>query len=479
MCGVIGIRGAHEAAKIAYLGLHALQHRGQESAGIVAAQGSEHVAHCAMGLVQEAITDDHLTALAGTAAIGHVRYSTAGESMLRNAQPFSVRFHGGALAVAHNGNLTNAAQLREELEGQGAIFQSTTDSEVLVHLLARESEGDLATNVVRALTRVEGAYSIVILVNGVLIAARDPLGFRPLSLGRLPEKSGAYVVASEPVAFDLIGAEAIREIEPGEVLVIDEHGLTRAHVVTPSAAKQTRACIFEHVYFARPDSRLDGRSVYLARKALGAALAREAPVDADIVVPIPDSGAACAVGYAQALGLPLELGLVRSHHVGRTFTEPEQAIRHFGVLLKLNPVRDILAGRRVVLLDDSIVRGTTSRKIVKMVRDAGAREVHLRIASAPVRWPCFYGIDTPNRSELIAAHHSIEEIAHFTKADSIAYLSGSAMHAAVASVAAAQTKPSFCDACFSGNYPVPVCENLRRLPVMNEVVSGDDDRTLN
>ncbi len=458
MCGVVGIARHPEAANLAYLGLHALQHRGQESAGIVVCDRDIERAHRAMGLVQDVFTEERLEGLSGEVAIGHVRYSTAGASLLRNAQPFSVQFHGGALAIAHNGNFTNAEALRAELENAGSIFQSATDTEVLVHLLAREKGEDLVAKVIHALSRVEGAYSLVILVNDTLIAVRDPFGLRPLSLGILPSKTGAYVLASEPVAFDLIGAEFVRDVAPGELIVIDREGLRSVRL---PEVREARPCVFEHVYFARPDSRLDGRSVYGARKSLGAQLAKEAPVEADVVIPVPDSGVASAIGFAQALGIPLELGLIRSHYVGRTFIEPQQSIRHFGVRLKLNPVREVLAGKRVVILDDSIVRGTTSRKIVKMVRDAGAREVHLRIASPPVKWPCYYGIDTPTRSELIASSHSVDEIARYVTADSLAYLSIEGMLAAVAG----DHPREFCDACFSGNYPIAVRSDARHLPI--------------
>lgn len=452
MCGVFGVVGYPEAANLAYLGLHALQHRGQESAGIVTAIEGSHIAHRGMGLVQEVFDEPTLRTQLGSAAIGHVRYSTAGGSKLRNAQPFSVEYAGGQLAVSHNGNLTNADVLRRELERTGSIFQSDSDTEVLIHLIARSSGSTAEDRILDALSKVEGAYSLLFLVNQSVFAVRDPHGFRPLCLGVMKQAGqgsdgpDAHVVASEPTSFDLIGAEFLREIEPGEMVVLKG---TELRSVKLARKEETKACLFEYVYFARPDSRLSGKSVYETRKALGRELALEAPVNADIVVPVPDSGVPSALGFAQALGIPFELGLVRSHYVGRTFIEPQQSIRHFGVRLKLNSVRDVLRGKRVVLIDDSIVRGTTSRKIVKMVRDAGATEVHLRISSGPVMWPCYYGIDTPTRSELVASSHSIEEIARHVTADSLSYLSIEGMKRAVES-------QKLCDACFSGNYPVPI-----------------------
>ncbi len=456
-CGVFGVSSADEAANLTYLGLHALQHRGQESAGIVSTDGERLFAHRALGLVQDAFGQHVLERLPGTRAIGHVRYSTAGDSGLKNAQPIAVDYAHGALAVAHNGNLTNFAELRQRLEGEGSIFQTTSDTEVIVHLIARSRQTTTAERVVDALRQVEGAYSMLFLTQSELIAARDPFGFRPLCIGTLND---AWVIASEPPAFHLIGAEYVRDVEPGEVIVIDEGGLRS---IRPFEPKPTRMCIFEYVYFARPDSTLNGTSVYDARKRLGAILAEEQPAPADVVIPVPDSGVASAMGYAHALGLPFELGLIRSHYVGRTFIEPAQSIRHFGVRLKLSPVRPVLEGKRVVVVDDSIVRGTTSRKIVKMLRDAGAREVHLRISSPPTRWPCFYGIDTPSRRELIASSHSVDEISGYITADSLGYLSVEGLHRAIGG-------EGYCDACFSGNYPVPVRERdertRRQLPLV-------------
>jgi amidophosphoribosyltransferase len=445
-CGVFGIYGHTEAANMTYLGLHALQHRGQESAGIVTSDGSALYAHRAMGLVQDAFTQEQLAKLPGRVAIGHVRYSTAGGSHIKNAQPIAVDYARGSLAVCHNGNLTNAEELRAELEARGSIFQSDTDTEVFVHLVAVSKEIAIEDRIADALTRVKGAYSLLFLTEEAVIAVRDPMGIRPLCLGLLPSKKDAHVVASEPCAFDLIGAEYLRDLDPGEMLVIDSSGIRS---VRPLASAPPRMCIFEYVYFARPDSKLGGKSVYDVRKGFGRKLADEHPVEADVVVPVPDSGVPAAIGYASARGLPFEMGLIRSHYVGRTFIEPQESIRHFGVRLKLSTVTPVLEGRRVVVIDDSIVRGTTSRKIVKMIRDAGAREVHLRIASPPTQWPCFYGIDTPTRRELIASSHSVEEIARYVTADSLGFLSLEGMLAAVGD------KDSFCHACFSGQYAIP------------------------
>jgi amidophosphoribosyltransferase len=455
-CGVVAVYGHAEAANLAYLGLHALQHRGQESAGIVTVDSGRLYVHRAMGLVQEVFTPDALARLPGTVAIGHVRYSTAGGSHLRNAQPFAVEHNGAPLACAHNGNLTNTEALRGELDAAGAIFQTSSDTELFLHLVARAPKGPAEARVVHALQRTRGAFSAVFLLGDTLVAVRDPHGFRPLSLGILHR---AHVVASEPTAFDLIAAEFVRDIDPGELVVIDGSGVRS---LRPFATAPTRFCVFEHVYFARPDSVLGGRAVYTTRKRLGAVLSRVAPVEADVVIPVPDSGVPAAIGYAGAAGIPFEMGLIRSHYVGRTFIEPSQSIRHFGVRLKLNPVRAVIQGRRVVVVDDSIVRGTTSRKIVKMLRDAGAREVHLRISSPPTRWPCFYGIDTPTRRELIAASHSTEEIARYITSDSLAYLTVDGLREAVGY----PQGEDFCEACFTGDYPVDVlpAERLVRGP---------------
>lgn len=446
-CGVFGIFGHPEAANLSYLGLYALQHRGQESCGIVASDGHHLSAHLGMGLVSDVFKkDDIFDRLPGSSAIGHVRYSTAGGNDLKNCQPIMVDYARGSIAVAHNGNLVNAQELRNRLEVSGSIFSTTADTETIIHLIARAQSDSLVDRICEALHNVKGAYSLVFLTETRMVAVRDPNGFRPLSLGKL---DGAYVVASESCAFDLIEAEFIRELEPGEMIVIDKNGMT-----TFSPFKETRntPCIFEHIYFARPDSRIFGRMVYTVRKEFGRQLAREYPVDADIVIAVPDSGVPAAMGYAEEAGLPLELGLIRNHYVGRTFIEPQQSIRHFGVKLKLNPVREIIEGKRVIVVDDSIVRGTTSRKIVKMIRNAGAKEIHVRISSPPTSFPCFYGIDTPSRKELISASHSIEEINRYITSDSLGYLSREGMHNTVQMFG--DDEISFCDACFSGEYPV-------------------------
>ncbi|HEV8550515.1 MAG TPA: amidophosphoribosyltransferase [Polyangiaceae bacterium] len=466
MCGVFGIFGHPEAANLAYLGLHALQHRGQESAGIVTSDGTQFALHRGMGHVIDVFPPEQLARLRGDVAIGHVRYSTAGGSMLKNAQPIAVDYARGSLAVAHNGNLTNAEALRERLEARGSIFQSTSDTEVIVHLVAISTQRAHEDRVADALAQVQGAYSLVCLTPTALIAARDPLGIRPLCLGKLSE-TGTWVVASEPTSFDLIDAHYVRDIEPGEMIVVDRHGLRS---MRPFAEVKRHTCIFEYVYFARPDSTLDGISVYEARKNLGRELADEHPVDADVVIPVPDSGLPATIGYAEASHIPFELGLVRSHYVGRTFIEPQASIRHFGVRLKLNPVGAALQGKRVVVVDDSIVRGTTSRKIVKMLRDAGAREVHMRISSPPTQWPCYYGIDTPTRGELIASSHSVQEINQYITSDTLAYLSLDRMQRAVVRAqsdahgrATRRSLPvanqalettSFCQACWTGEYPI-------------------------
>ena len=418
MCGIFGIVGNAEASNLTYLGLHALQHRGQESAGIVASDSHNLRAHREMGLVADIFTASVLEKLPGSAAIGHVRYSTAGVSQLKNAQPLTVEYVGGQLAVAHNGNLVNAQELRTQLEADGAIFQSDSDTEVVIHLIARSKQPTFEQKVVEALSKVKGAYSILFLTDKKLVAVRDPNGFRPLVLGMV---KNSWVLASETTALDLIEAEYLRELEAGEMVVIDETGL---HASQPFPPTRLGRCIFEHVYFAKPDSVLFGTSVYETRKEMGRQLAKEQPAPgADLVIAVPDSGVPAAIGYAQASGIPYDVGLIRSHYVGRTFIEPQQSIRHFGVKLKLSAVRQVLKGKRVVVVDDSIVRGTTSRKIVKMLKAAGALEVHLRISSPPTQWPCYYGIDTPSRQELIASSHSVDEIARYVTADTLGYLS--------------------------------------------------------
>jgi amidophosphoribosyltransferase len=462
MCGVYGIWGAKEASNLAYLGLHALQHRGQESAGIVSSDGGRLFAHRALGLVQDAFDERVLEKLPGDRAIGHVRYSTAGGAGLKNAQPLAVDYAAGSMAVAHNGNFTNFEEVRARLEEEGSIFQSSSDTEMLVHLVAKSRAKSVVDRIADGLSQVEGAYSMVFLTNDELVAVRDPYGFRPLCMGKLGD---AVVFASEPPAFDLMGAEYVRDVAPGEMVVVDRTG-TRS--LRPFEERERRMCIFEYVYFARPDASLGGISVYEARRRLGEVLAEEQPAEADVVIAVPDSGVPAAMGYAKRLAIPFEVGLLRSHYVGRTFIEPSQSIRHFGVKLKLSPIRKVLAGQRVVVVDDSIVRGTTSRKIVKMLRDAGAKEVHLRISSPPTRWPCFYGIDTPSRSELVAATHSPAEISKYVTADSLGYISIEGLHRAVDSaedpasaegiatrtVTAAPKGSRYCDACFSGEYPV-------------------------
>ena len=443
MCGIFGIYNHPEASNLAYLGLYALQHRGQESAGIVSSDNRQLHHYRQMGLVSEVFTKDILKRLSGKSAVGHVRYSTAGSSELRNAQPFVADYYKGNLAIAHNGNLTNAFLIKSELESRGSLFQSNMDTEVIVHLIARSKEKNSIERIVHALKQVEGAYSLLILTEKEMVAARDPFGFRPLVLGQLKE---APVVASETCAFDLIGAKFVREIEPGEILLINEEGIKS---FKPFPQKQHHQCIFEFIYFARPDSFLFKRSVYEVRKSFGVQLAREAPVDVDMIVPIPDSGFPATLGYAAESKIPLELGMIRNHYIGRTFIEPEQRIRHFGVKIKLNPVRELLKGKKIVTVDDSIVRATTSRKINKMFRNAGAKEIHVRISSPPITHPCFFGIDTPKRSELIASYHDVKEIQKFINASSLHYLTLEGLKKCVR-----EDAEHFCYACFTGDYPI-------------------------
>jgi amidophosphoribosyltransferase len=486
MCGVFGVYGHPEAANLTYLGLHALQHRGQESAGIVTSDGARLSAHRGMGHVIDVFPQEQLDKLKGPNAIGHVRYSTAGGSYLKNAQPIAVDYARGSIAVAHNGNLTNSDQQREKLETRGSIFQTSSDTEVIVHLVAISTQRSVEDRVADALTQVQGAYSLLCLTDKEMIAVRDPMGIRPLCIGEMPD--GGHVVSSEPTSFDLIGANYVREVEPGEMVVFDKRGMRSTR---PFPAVKRHTCVFEYVYFARPDSVLDGVSVYEARKNLGRALADEAPVDADVVIPVPDSGVPATIGYSERSKIPFEMALVRSHYVGRTFIEPQQSIRHFGVRLKLNPVSAVLKGKRVVVVDDSIVRGTTSRKIVKMLRDAGAKEIHMRISSPPTKWPCYYGIDTPTRGELIGSSHSVEEINQYITSDSLSYLSLDKMIGAVTRArtqhahsagAAAPEVPGdapkangkslpvvqttakdgpFCHACWSGEYPIEFTQHPR------------------
>ncbi|HWN98210.1 MAG TPA: amidophosphoribosyltransferase [Blastocatellia bacterium] len=450
-CGVFGIFNHDDAARLSYLGLYALQHRGQESAGMVSSDGEKLHGVRGMGYVSEIFNQDQLAQVPGRSAIGHVRYSTAGSVSLREAQPFLVDGYRGQIALCHNGNLPYASDVRSELELQGAIFSSTSDTEVVLHKIARSRSVDLIDAIVDTFNEVEGAYSMLFLTRDSMIAVRDPRGFRPLCLGQLGD---AYVIASETCAFDLIDATYLRDVQPGEILVIDAFGL---HSSFPLAKEKPAHCIFEHVYFSRPDSIVFGRSVNKSRHKMGQQLAREHPADADIVVPVPDSGVAAAIGYASGSGLKFRFGLVRNHYVGRTFIEPKQSIRHFGVKVKLNPVRDLIEGLRVVLIDDSIVRGTTSKKIVQMVRQAGAREVHVRISCPPTIAPCFYGVDTPTRDELIGANLKVEEIARFIDADSLGYLSLDGLLRACGD----PNGNRHCTACYTNDYPIPVTSAAR------------------
>ena len=448
-CGVFGVLGRADAANLVYLGLYALQHRGQESAGIASVTDDGRiVSEKEMGYVADVFTHERMARLPGDTAIGHVRSSTAGGSMLCNAQPIVASTSKGQIAVAHNGNLVNGNELRAQLEAEGAIFNSTADSEVIVHLIARSKEPDLERAFIDALSRVQGAYAVALLAPGKIFAARDPYGFRPLVLGKLED---SYAVSSETCAFDLIAAETVREIGAGEMIVIEKSGV---RVVREARAEREARCIFEHVYFARPDSVVFGNSVAETRQRFGAQLAKEHPVAGDVVVPVPDSGVFAALGYALESGIPFQYGLVRNHYVGRTFIEPKQTIRSFGVKVKLNPVRELVNGRRVILIDDSIVRGTTSKKIVRMLKESGAKEVHMRISSPPTAWSCYYGIDTPERRDLIASSHSIDEIREFIEADSLGYLSEEGMLEAVRK--GDDPRQLYCTACFSGKYPVAV-----------------------
>jgi len=463
-CGVFGVFGHEEASKLTYLGLYALQHRGQESAGIVSSDGGELHLHRAMGEVEEIFTPLVLAELPGNLAIGHTRYSTAGDKALLNAQPIMIDCNKGKVAVGHNGNLTNAAEWRRKLEHRGSIFQTNSDTEVIVHLIARSQARNLTGALGDALNQVEGAYSLLVLTTDEMIAVRDPRGFRPLNLGRLGD---AWLVASETCAFDLLNAQYVREIEPGEMVRISRSGIESIRFAPEKPRQQ---CIFEHVYFARPDSIIFGRSVNQSREALGRTLAKEHPVNADIVVPVPDSGVPAAVGFAAESGIPFRMGLIRNHYIGRTFIEPSQAIRNFGVKLKLNPIRSLIEGQRVVLVDDSLVRGTTSRKIVRMVREAGAKEVHMRISCPPTISPCYYGVDTPTREELIASSSTPEEICKFIGADSLGYVSLAGLKQAVNDV-----KGSYCTSCYTGVYPT----DLVQLEVRNGIAGSKAGDTMN
>ena len=459
-CGVFGVFGHEEASKLTYLGLYALQHRGQESAGIVSSDGTELHLHRAMGDVEEIFTPSVLAELPGDLAIGHTRYSTAGDKALLNAQPIMIDCNKGKVALGHNGNLTNAAEWRRKLEHRGSIFQTNSDTEVIVHLLARSQTHNLSGALGDALNQVEGAYSLLVLTADELIAVRDPRGFRPLNLGKLGD---AWLVASETCAFDLLNAQYVREIEPGEMVRISRSGIESIHFAPEKPLQQ---CIFEHVYFARPDSIIFGRSVNESREALGRTLAKEHPANADIVVPVPDSGVPAAVGYALESRIPFRMGLIRNHYIGRTFIEPSQAIRNFGVKLKLNPIRSLIEGQRVVLVDDSIVRGTTSRKIVRMVRESGAKEVHMRISCPPTISPCYYGVDTPTREELIASSSTPEEICKFIGADSLGYLSLAGLKQAVNDM-----KGHYCTSCYTGIYPTDLVQLEVRKGIVNK--TGD------
>jgi amidophosphoribosyltransferase len=469
-CGVFGIFGHPDAAAITALGLHALQHRGQEAAGIVSFDGSRFHSERRLGLVGDTFSRrEVINRLPGTAAIGHVRYSTTGETVLRNVQPLFAELNAGGFAVGHNGNLTNGLTLRRELVRNGAMMQSTTDTEVILHLVAHSRRNRFVERYIDALRQLEGAYALVSMTNKKLVGARDPLGIRPLVLGQL---DGCPILASETCALDIIGAKYIRDIENGEVVVFDEDG-AQSHKPFPAMAP--RPCIFEYIYFARPDSMIGGRHVYQVRKTMGAELARETPVEADVVVPVPDSGVPAAIGYAQASGIPYELGIIRNHYVGRTFIEPTQHIRQLGVRLKHSANRAVVAGKRIVLVDDSIVRGTTSTKIVQMMRDAGAREVHFRIASPPITHPDYYGIDTPERDKLLAATHDLEGMRQFIGADSLAFLSVEGIYRAMGEKGRDPLRPQFTDHCFTGDYPTPLTDQNgdtapRQLSLLAEAV---------
>jgi len=446
-CGVMGVQHHPDAARLVYLGLYALQHRGQESAGVTVSNGTELIRHIGMGLVADIFDKAALEPLKGRLAIGHVRYSTAGDTTLRNAQPLLVTTVHGDVSVAHNGNLTNALRLRKDLEAQGAIFQTTSDSEVVLHLIARSKAANMRDAIIDALRQLEGSYSLVFATKKDLMAARDPYGVRPLSMARMRE---AVVFASETCAFDLLGAKLVREVKPGELISVDSHGV-RSVIFTES--KRTAHCSFENIYFARPDGLLFGKSVYAVRTELGKQLARESPVAADLVVAVPDSANVAAVGYAQESGIPYGLGLIRSHYIGRTFIEPRQSIRDFGARIKYNAVPDALRGKRIVLIDDSIVRGTTSKKLVRMLRRAGVKAIHMRISSPPIVGPCYYGIDTPTRKELIAANNSVAEIREYLGVDSLAYLSVEGLLKCCNG-----TQKTFCVGCFTNDYPIPLMD---------------------
>lgn len=450
-CGLFGIYGHKDAARLAYLGLYALQHRGQESAGIVVSDEKKVMQYKDMGLVSDVFTDDILGSLKGSIAIGHVRYSTTGSSLVKNAQPFLIEYNNDSLAVGHNGNLVNALQLRRKLEKEGAIFQTTMDSEIILHLIARSKKQGLKDKLIDALSRIKGAFSLVLMTSDQIIGVRDPHGFRPLCLGQV---DGSWVLASETCALDLIQARYVREVEPGEIVIINKRGL---HSSSPFPKVRHSFCIFEYIYFARPDSSIFGNSVYLTRKRLGRQLAKEHTADVDMVLPVPDSGTYAALGYAEESGIPFEMGIVRNHYVGRTFIQPTQNIRDFGVKVKLNPIKELLKGKRVAIIEDSIVRGTTSKARVKALRDAGAKEVHMRVSCPPLRYPCYYGIDFPTKEELVASSMSVDEIADYVGLDSLGYISLGGMLASMP-----LPKEEFCTCCFTGDYPVPIRQKVSK-----------------
>ena len=471
-CGVVGIWNHPDAAAVTALGLHALQHRGQESTGMVTHDGSRFHSHRGMGLVGDNYGDARVIgALQGNRAIGHNRYATTGDTVLRNVQPLYADFEFGGLAVGHNGNLTNATALRRALVRRGCLFQSTTDSEVFIHLIAISLYSTVVDRLIDALKQVVGAYALIALTENALIGVRDPLGVRPLILGRVnhADQSVSWVLTSETCALDIIGAEFVRDIEPGEIIIIDDAGVRS---IKPFTKQTARFCVFEYIYFARPDSIVEGMPVYDARKRIGVELARESHIEADVIVPVPDSGVPSAMGYAAESGIPFELGIIRNHYVGRTFIEPTDTIRHLGVKLKHSANRSVLAGKRVILVDDSIVRGTTSRKIVEMVRAAGAAEVHMRISSPPTTHSCFYGIDTPERGKLLAARHSIDEMAALIGADSLAFISKDGLYRALGHAGRDNARPQYCDACFTGEYPIPLPDMIdndnRQLSLLTE-----------
>lgn len=476
-CGIYGIFGGEEAANFTYLGLYSLQHRGQESAGIVSTDGERLYRYAGMGRVAQVFTKEKLADLVGRSAIGHNRYSTTGASFLRNAQPIRVESHLGGIALAHNGNLVNAWEIRRELELAGSLFQTTVDSEVIVHLMARSGKKEVIEALSEALRKVKGAYSLLVLSREAMFAVRDPNGFRPLVMGR--KSDGAYVFASETCAFDITDTQYVRELEPGEMVRIDHKGEASFFPFERQNTTRESLCIFEHIYFSRPDSKIYDQSVYEVRLNLGRHLAREHPVEADVVVPVPDSSSVAALGFSGESGIPYSMGLIRSHYIGRTFIEPEQKIRDFGVRLKYNVVRSAVAGKRVALIDDSIMRGTTLRKLIKMFRNAGAKEIHVRISAPPTRYPCFYGIDIPTQKELIASSHTAEEIRKYLRVDSLGYMSLEAAHAA-ASIGSPLER-SWCDACFSGKYPVAISPNEQsnQKQLFEEEFMVEEDRPVN